>query len=282
VRRCEIADERINAIADEVNSEFIDVDTKTLFGAVIRCADNTSVSFVLNEDSTRLGPAIEKIKAFNTSADNVTVTYARPGEMTSEESFAVRGGETLTQSYLGKKFSYDVQGFFQNNHDVAEKMLAYCVGILQKENTKESCLLDLYGGVGVFGIAASKLFRQVLIVESFAKSVEAAKTNIERNNAKNVNVVAANARSLKRMEIPRGRELLVITDPPRTGMDPETILHLKELEPAKIIYISCNPEQLAKDLKKFSGSGYSIKSAALFDMFPQTKHTEAVFELEQK
>jgi len=71
--------------------------------------------------------------------------------------------------------------------------------------------------------------------------------------------------------------LFVVTDPPRSGMDVKTIYHLNEVKPKVIIYISCNIEQLAKDLPKFKN--YKLKSAALFDLFPQTPHCEGVVEL---
>ena len=73
------------------------------------------------------------------------------------------------------------------------------------------------------------------------------------------------------------KDLYVITDPPRVGMHEETIIQLRKLKPKLIIYISCNVDQLAKDLPKFKD--YKIKSAAVFDLFPQTNHMESVIEL---
>ncbi|MBS3161724.1 23S rRNA (uracil-5-)-methyltransferase RumA, partial [Candidatus Woesearchaeota archaeon] len=72
----------------------------------------------------------------------------------------------------------------------------------------------------------------------------------------------------------------VITDPPRSGMHPKTIQQLNVIKPEVIIYISCNIEQLGKDLEKFPG--YKIKNAAMFDMFPQTNHIEAIVEMVKK
>ena len=136
-------------------------------------------------------------------------------------------------------------------------------------------MLDLYAGVGTFGIINSGLFKEVYIVESDKNCIDAAKINIKNNSIKNAKEILLDAMKLKQLTLPK--DLFVITDPPRSGMHPKTIEQLKNLKPKIIIYVSCNIEQLSKDLNKFSD--YSIKSAALFDLFPQTPHIEAVVEL---
>jgi tRNA/tmRNA/rRNA uracil-C5-methylase (TrmA/RlmC/RlmD family) len=168
-----------------------------------------------------------------------------------------------------------VQGFFQNNHLMAEKMQAYVHNILRKHDTNEAHLLDLYAGVGTFGIINSSLFKNVTIVESVKECIESAQKNIADNNIPNANPFMIDAMNLKKLTLPA--KLFVITDPPRSGMHPKTIDQLKKLRPRVIIYVSCNVQQLGKDLPKFSD--YEIRSAALFDLFPQTPHSEAVVEL---
>ena len=139
-------------------------------------------------------------------------------------------------------------------------------------------MLDLYGGVGTFGIANADLFHAVTIVESVPASIKMAEQNVLFNNTLNVKGVVLDAQYIKRLSF-FGR-LFVITDPPRSGMHPKTIAYLNEIKPEVIIYISCNVEQLSKDLMKFHD--YEVKSAALFDLFPQTTHSEAVVELRKK
>ncbi|MBI4447552.1 23S rRNA (uracil(1939)-C(5))-methyltransferase RlmD [Candidatus Woesearchaeota archaeon] len=287
VDRCVIADEKLNFLLKEVRAFFTSIDyfdvlkrSGTFRYAVIRTPQNdSSISFVLNSESSKIKEAIEKIVAFakKTTANNIIVTYVPPNtEVTvSKDFFVVKGGDTLQESFLGKKFFYSVQGFFQNNTFVAGKMHEHCHSLLKKHNTNGANLLDLYGGVGTFGIINAELFRKVVIIENEEECVKSLKKNIQHNNTRNVEAILLDAMQLKKVELPQ--PLFVITDPPRSGMHQKTIEQLKKLKPEVIIYISCNIQQLGKDLQKFKN--YEIKSVALFDLFPQTNHTEAIAEL---
>jgi len=286
IEKCVISDEKLNNIISEIRSFFNDIDyfdikkqTGTFRYAVIRIANNSSVSFVLNSSSTNLSNAIEKIKEFSeiSHVNNILVTYVKHNSdvSVSDDFFVIKGGEFLSENYLGKNFLFSVQGFFQNNHIMAEKMHDYVNGLLKNYDTSNYNLLDLYGGVGTFGIINADLFNKVVIVESAKPCIDAANMNIKNNNIKNAEAVVLDAMYLKKLKIPE--KLFVITDPPRSGMHPKTILQLKILKPKVIIYVSCNIHQLAKDLDKFKN--YEIKSVALFDLFPQTNHCEAIIEL---
>jgi len=146
-----------------------------------------------------------------------------------------------------------------------------------KTNCNSYCnLLDLYGGVGTFGIINSDLFKTVKTVESFEGCVDAAKANIELNGVKNTEAILLDAMHLKKLDLQS--PLFVITDPPRSGMHQKTIEQLIVLKPKLIIYISCSIQQLEKELPKFL-KHYKLKSAAIFDLFPQTNHMETVVEL---
>jgi len=129
--------------------------------------------------------------------------------------------------------------------------------------------------VGTFGILNASLFRKVVIVESLRESIDCADLNIKENSIRNANAILMDAKNLRKLKVQM--PLYAITDPPRTGMHPKTIEELKSLEPEVIIYVSCNVQQLGKDFFKFRK--YRIKSAAMFDLFPQTPHIETVVEL---
>lgn len=287
VEKCVISDEGLNKLVTEVRGFFKGCDyfdvlkkTGTFRYAVIRTPhEDSSISFVLNKDSGKLSAAIEKVREFaaQTSAKNVIVTYvpASTDGSISEEFFVVTGSDFLHEEYLGKKFKYHVQAFFQNNHAMAEKMLAYSRELLMRYDTSNAQLLDLYGGVGSFGIVNSDLFRSVLVVESVKGAIDAANENIKENKCMNVAAEVLDAKNVNKLNL--SRNLFVINDPPRSGMHPKAIERLNELKPKVILYVSCNPEQLGKELPKFKN--YTLKSVALFDLFPQTPHIEAVAEL---
>jgi 23S rRNA (uracil-5-)-methyltransferase RumA len=287
---CSISDQKLNALLLEVRYFFKNVDvfdirknTGTFRYAVIRTPQHdSSISFVINEDSNKTADAIEKIKEFAkiSTANNIIVTYVPKNTDTSisNEFFAVKGSDILKEIYLGKTFHYSVQGFFQNNSTMAEKMHEYVRTLLKTYTTTNHTLLDLYCGVGTFGIINAELFKDVVMVEADKNCIDAAEKNIVENNVKNAKAIALDAMNLKKLSL--GNDIFVITDPPRSGMHPKTIDELKKLKPEVIIYISCNIDQLKKDLVKFSE--YEIKSAALFDLFPQTPHAEGIVEMVRK
>ena len=287
IDECLISNIRVNELIKEIKHFFKEVDafdirkhTGTFRYAVIRTPkSDSSISFVLNTDSMKLEEAGEKIKEFAniTTANNVIVTYvpATTDMSIGEEYYIIKGKDTLKDNLLEKSFNYPIQGFFQNNTKMAEKMLDYSNQILKNYNTKNAALLDLYGGVGTFGIINSELFKEVIIIENIKLSIESANENIKENNIKNIKTVLLDAKNLKKLKFIQ--PLFVITDPPRSGMHPKTIEQLNILKPEIILYVSCNVEQLAKDIIKLKD--YKIKSAAIFDLFPQTNHIEVIIEL---
>ena len=288
IEECVIANEKLNQLIKEIREHFRNVDffdvrknQGTYRYAVIRTPGNTSsVSFVLNEDSTKTGEAIDRIKHYakSSSAENIIVTYVpKQTDMSiSEEFFVVKGSDMLTENYLDKQFTYSVQGFFQNNTAMAESMHEYVHNLCKKHESDKLTLLDLYAGVGTFGINNCGFFNKLFIVESDKHCIAAARINIEKNRIANADIMELDAMQLKKVNLP-DKDLIVITDPPRSGMHPKTIEQLNRLKPKVIIYISCNVEQLGRDLPKFKD--YELKSSALFDLFPHTPHAEGVVEL---
>jgi 23S rRNA (uracil-5-)-methyltransferase RumA len=286
--QCVIANEKLNILIKEVRDYFKDVDffdvrkgQGTYRYVVIRTPRNiSSISFVLNEDSTKTGDAIEKIKSFAklSTAENIIVTYVpRQTDMSiSEEFFVVKGRDMLIENYLSKEFTYSVQGFFQNNSVMAEKMHEYVNELCKKHASQDLTLLDLYAGVGTFGINNCCFFKKLYIIESDKHCITAARININQNNIANAEIIEMDAMQLKKVSLPE-KDLIVITDPPRSGMHPKTIEQINKLKPKVIIYISCNVEQLGKELPKFVD--YELRSAAMFDLFPHTPHVEAIVEL---
>ncbi len=290
VEQCPISNETINRLIAEVRSFFREVDwfdlrrkSGTFRYAVIRAPQqDSSISFVLSRESTRLLEARERIAEFakGSSARNVVVTYVPrdTDNSISDDFFVIKGGDQLEESYLGRTFRYSVQGFFQNNYEMALKLHQWVRALLEERDTGGHHLVDLYGGVGTFGIINADLFREVTIIESFAGSVEAAQANIQGNGIGNARAVCLDAMRLKNIELTG--PLTVITDPPRSGMHPKTIQQLTALRPERLIYVSCNLKQLGIDLQKFSG--FEVRRAALFDLFPHTPHCEGVVELVPK
>lgn len=293
IEECKIADEKINFALKSVREFFKTIDSKDVFDirthigiyrfVVIRTSSfGTGISFVLNKDSDEIYLAKEKISGFadNSHIENVAIAYVKSNAefSISNDYEVIKGSEFLNQNYLDRKFFYHCQGFFQNNHQMAIEMQTYVRELLEKYETEDAHLLDLFGGVGTFGIVNSDKFKSVLIVENCKESIDCANKNISENKIENAKAIVYDAMKLSELnEIELMRPLYVITDPPRAGMHKKTVVCLNKLKPKVIVYVSCNPESLAVDLLRFEG--YNIKSAAMFDLFPNTPHVEAIVEL---
>jgi len=295
IDHCPISLPKINTILSEVRKGFFQVHSSALplhrlmKGVVIRATllGDSSLSFVLNEDHPKAA-AEEKekivgvIKEFSatTTAKNVVVTFvpSEKDDFYSSNYLVIKGNDFLQEKLSGRIFSFSIQGFFQNNSAMAEQMLDYVRKILLKYPTNTAELLDLYSGVGIFGVTCGELFQKTIFVESFSESITFAKKNSMENRLKNFSAHTLHAHQLSRLKL--SSDLYVITDPPRIGMEEKAIIQLNTLKPKVIVYVSCNPQQLSKDLAKFKR--YTIKSVALFDLFPQTWHGEVVVELVRK
>jgi 23S rRNA (uracil1939-C5)-methyltransferase len=278
VRRCEICNERLNALLAEVwqwHEKHRDVPG--LSYVVIRTSEHTqssTVSFVF------AGPSHETVRDFAqvTTAENVVIALTENGESVSSDCHAVKGSLMMQEMICGKPFSYHSQGFFQNNTMMAEKMVAHVKEIASRYDTKSLQLLDLYGGVGTFGLSVADRFKEVLVAESVPESIRCAEMNIKEQGISNARAVCLDAASVNRLKLARP---FIITDPPRSGMAQKALERMISLNAPVIVYVSCNPIQFSKELKVL-GKRYALTSLAMFDLFPQTNHIECVAELRMK
>ncbi len=295
IERCEIANEKINSLLSEVKDWISSTDLEpfnlknnqgTMKYALIRASEysnDSSICFALNSDSGQLAYHIDRIKEFakKTTAHNIVISRvkAQRDDSTSDDYFEVKGTETMEELFLDKKIEYHSQGFFQNNPKTAMLMVEHARKIFSGYDTSESTLLDLYGGVGTFGLCIADMFRKTVIIESVPESIECAKRNIEKNKVLNAEAHCLDSAKMNKV-VSKGK-ILSITDPPRSGMTRQAIENLMGLEPDVIIYVSCNPQQFAREMLLFH-KRYELKSITLFDMFPQTNHIETMAELVRK
>ena len=287
IEQCAISNPELNTLLTEVRESFKGVfyfDVRRRFGAfcyaVIRTPPgDSSISIVLNKKDKKLDRAVAHIREFAevTTARNLIVTYVPHNRniSVSDEYEVIKGRDMLSGEYLGRRILFPVQGFFQVNQEMALQVHEYISAVFSGYDTDRAHLLDLYGGVGSFAILNASLFDTVSILENYAPAVGAAEQNIVTNAVSNVKTVCQDARYLAQLALPR--PLFILLDPPRSGMHPKTLNHLKGLDCESLLYVSCNPKHLRNDLAELDR--FQVKSAALFDMFPQTPHMESVIEL---
>lgn len=173
------------------------------------------------------------------------------------------------------KFKISPLSFYQVNPIQTEILYNTAINCLDDKNN--DIALDLYCGIGTIGIFASKYFKRVYGIEIVKQAIEDAKYNAKINNINNIEFFAGDVEEIlpKIIEKDNIKPNVVFVDPPRKGLDKKTINLLKELQPSKIIYISCNPATLARDISLLEDK-YNLGIVQPVDMFPYTSHIECV------
>lgn len=188
---------------------------------------------------------------------------------------------TTTRVVGDDTFRMDPRVFYQANAALLEELTGEVVGTFapQKSRFKPGTAIDLYSGVGLFTIPLAKRFKRVIAVESDPLAVHYAELNAKSAGLDNVRFKQAEVESWL---LPNARHLgrvdAVILDPPRTGAA-DAVPAIIRLETPKVIYVSCDPATLARDLKSLIAAGYRLDRMTAFDMFPQTHHVEIVAHL---
>ncbi len=181
----------------------------------------------------------------------------------------------LEDELCGKRFRISPQSFYQVNAQQAEVL--YETAIRLAGFTGKETVLDAYCGTGTIGLCASDHIARLVGVELNADAVRDAKENARRNGVENAAFICEDA---GRYMVKQAREGnapdVVIMDPPRAGSDMSFLRSLLTLGPKKIVYVSCNPETLARDVAVLCSGGYRAETAVPVDMFPCTEHVETV------
>ena len=185
--------------------------------------------------------------------------------------------ETINAAGRDLTFKISKDSFFQVNNSVIPLWIEKIISFLDPDGHEK--IYDLYSGIGLITLFVSFFAKETIGIEIAKSSVQDADFNLNLNNIKsNVKFIRAGVEE-KIAEL--GYADIIIIDPPRRGLDPETIASLKRSGPGKIIYSSCRPATMARDIKDFSDM-YTIKEMYLFDMFPQTQHMEMLSLLARK
>lgn len=177
------------------------------------------------------------------------------------------------------QLSYQAGGFAQVNREQNRAMLTIIRRLADFKGSEQ--LLDLYCGNGNFSLPIAGLVAGVTGIEEYAGSIAAAQENCTKNGITNADYICADAVAGCRRLADAGRHFdTIILDPPRSGAA-EAVPEICRLNPARIIYISCDPSTVARDCGLLAGNGYSVKECVPVDMFPQTYHIESITLLQK-
>lgn len=255
---------------------------------VIREAKNTNETMVILLTSTDLFEYREEF--INLFKDDARITslywstvYNVPGHPTWTEENLLLGKESLTEILNlenGQKLEFDIlpQAFFQTNTKQAEVLYSKVIELAGL--TGNEVVFDLYCGTGTIGLFCAHKAKEVLGIEENESAVESARSNALKNGIKNAGFYLGRVEN--RLVDLKVKPDVVIVDPPRAGLGESVVKDVAAFGAAKIVYVSCNPTTLARDLEFFAGLGYSTVSVQPVDMFPQTHHVESVALLVRK
>lgn len=189
------------------------------------------------------------------------------------------GSETIEETLCSYTFTISPQAFFQINPPQAEKLYNRAVEYAAPNG---GTVLDLYCGTGTITLCLSAKADNVIGAEIVPEAVENAKANALRNGVTNTEFICADAAAAAQSFKERGiAPDCIVVDPPRKGMYPEALQNIIDMNPQRIVYVSCDPATLARDVKLLGEQGYYITKGTAVDMFPRTHHVETVVALER-
>ena len=191
------------------------------------------------------------------------------------------GRDFLEETLCGMTFRLSVPSFFQINRAQTERLYAQALDFAGLTGTET--VLDLYCGIGTISLALAQRAAQVIGAEIVPPAIRDAKENALRNHVENAEFFCGDAADIAaKLESDGLRPDVVTVDPPRKGLAPEVIASVAAMGPEKVVYVSCDPATLGRDVKIFREFGYEAKRAAAVDMFPGTAHVETVVLLSRE
>lgn len=207
-----------------------------------------------------------------------TVNDSYSDAVKCEKLTVLYGRDYIMEEILGLKFKISAFSFFQTNSKGAEKL--YSIAREFAGEISNKILFDLYCGTGTIGMIMAQLAKKVVGIELVEEAVDAARENARLNGLNNIQFIAGDVAQRIR-EIDEKPDVVVL-DPPRPGVNPKAVMDIIKLNPEKIIYVSCNPVSLARDLKMLTERQYKVEKVKCVDMFPHTYHVETVVLIERK
>ena len=254
IEQCPIAREEVNAKLAEVSQQLLE-----------------NVHLTIRSNSEREVWAYRESRRAASELDEAE---------TSVETPTTHG--TITETILGNALHVPLGSFFQVNREVIELALGHARRIFAASGCK--ILVDAYCGVGLFALMLGDLAEHVYGIEEDAKAIQAANENAQQLGLARYDFYPGKTERLLFYTLRQCNldETCLILDPPRSGCAPVVLKTLRDQKPRKIIYVSCAPPMLARDIKQLVAHAYQLDRVTPFDMFPQTAHCEAVAGLTRR
>jgi len=295
VDRCLLQSERMNTLLDEARRFFVERGLtayeqdsgegllRFLMLREGRRTDEVMVNVVTSSPAvSELEPLAGRLAARvkETASVVMNVNPKKASVAVGVEEHLLGGRDHIRESVGGLSFQVSANSFFQTNTAQAERLFA--IVLEAAALTGDETVFDLYAGTGAISLLLAQRSRWVYGVEVAQAAVDDAARNAAANGIANCTFLAGEVRFVLPQLIAQGvRAEVVVADPPRAGFHPKALSALAHLAPARIIYVSCNPATLARDLGDLARAGYRVEWVQPVDMFPHTPHIEAVARLER-
>ena len=224
----------------------------------------------------------ESLKAVPGFTSLVLSINEKPGNtILGDEFITLAGPGYIEDTLCGLTFRLSARSFYQVNHYQAQRL--YETAIREANITKEDTVLDLYCGVGTITLAMASAAGKVIGVEVVPQAVADAKENALRNGITNAEFICGDAGEAALELERRGVKAdVVVVDPPRKGLNADAIEALARFAPKRIVYVSCDPATLARDVALLKERGFTLQNAQAADLFPRCAHVETVITLSRK
>ena len=230
-----------------------------------------------------LDELIRRLRAQEPSLTGILINHNQRGDnvILGDRTNVLWGEPMLEDRLCGHTFLLSPEAFYQVNHAQAEQLYACAIGFA--ELTGQQTVVELYCGAGTITLALAERAKRVIGVEIVPEAVANAERNAARNGVQNVEFLCADAGQAARQLAMRGvmPDVLVV-DPPRKGLDETARNAILKMMPPQVVYVSCDPATLARDVAELCGAGYVLERAQAFDLFPRTSHVETVALLRRK
>lgn len=233
--------------------------------------------------SGKLPHATALVEAVRRAAPSLTslvvnINPAKTNVILGDGGFTLWGADSIEDELCGLRFRLSPHSFYQVNHAQTERL--YALAADAAAPCDGDVLLDLYCGTGTIGLSMARRVGKVIGVEVVPAAVEDARRNAAANGIDNARFICADAADAAEQLAREGiKPDVVVIDPPRKGCDESLIDTVVTMAPDRVVYVSCDPATLARDLGRFTARGYRTVSVQPVDMFPRTAHCENVAKL---
>ena len=296
VSGCLLEDKKADAIIEEIKRlvpsfkyRIFDEDNGTgwLRHVLVRtgsCGGKEEIMVILVTADVAFPGKNNFVKALRTAFPEITtiiqnINKKRTSMVLGDRDIVIYGKGFIEDDRLGLKFRISPGSFFQINSEQTKKLYGLALEFAQL--TGKETVLDAYCGTGTIGMFMSRSAKKVTGVELNPDAVRDARDNAKRNGITNIDFICADATKYMQEHTDLSFDVLCM-DPPRSGSTPEFIKAAAGMNIGRVVYVSCNTETLARDLKLFAKQGYRLKKLVPVDMFPLTDNIECCALLERK